>query len=62
MIEDDIKAIKRAVIGDDEYKTEGLIPRLEKIESWRRKQDLRVAAIGGGAAVVVLLLKLVLQH
>ena len=61
-ISGDVAAIRRAVIGEEEFGHTGLVARVDRMQQWQVKQDLRAAAIGGGSAVVVLLAKIWLGH
>ena len=61
-VEEDVKEIKNAVIGDEKIGLTGLVPRMAKLERWSRQLDLRIAAVGGGAAVIVFIVERILSR
>jgi hypothetical protein len=51
-LKDDVRAIKRAVIGDDEYQQAGLVHRVTSLEKWRENLALRIAFLMGAAGIL----------
>lgn len=53
----DVSDIKLAVVGDERLEIDGLAKQVRGIQRWRKRLDLRVAGISGGAAVLLFLIK-----
>lgn len=49
----DLHAIKQAVQGDEQIGLKGLVHRVDQAEEKLRRLDMRMMAVGGGAAVVI---------
>ena len=56
-IQEDVKEIKNAVIGDEKIGLTGLVPRMAKLEKWARRLDVRIATVSGGVCVTVWLVQ-----
>jgi hypothetical protein len=58
---DDVRDIKLAVIGDEKIGQDGLVKQVRSIQAWRKKLDLRIAAMTGGALTLFYLGKFLLE-
>ena len=56
-LKDDVATIKRALLGDDNWREKGLLDRVESIEKWRSNVNLKVAFYSGAATTLVMILK-----
>lgn len=61
-LEKDVGTIKDAVIGNEDIGLTGLVNRIANIEKRMRAMDMRIAAVGGGAAVVMYVIEKVLNR
>lgn len=53
--------IHLAVCGNTELGVNGLVADVRDIKDWRRKMDLRVAKIAGGAVLLLFVVKFALE-
>lgn len=56
-VEEDVKEIKNAVIGDEKIGLTGLVPRMAKLEKWARRLDVRIATVSGGVCAALWLVQ-----
>ena len=53
----DVAEIKTAIVGNSKLGIEGISKRVESLEKWRTKLNLRIAFWSGAGAFAVLLVK-----
>jgi hypothetical protein len=51
-LKQDVADIKRALLGSEAYREEGLMQRVSGLEKWRDNLSVKIAGVVGGAAVV----------
>lgn len=58
---EDMKQVRVAVCGDESYGIHGLVREVDDLRVWRKRLDLRVAAIAGAVSTALALAKWFLQ-
>jgi hypothetical protein len=49
----DVHEVKSAIVGNEKFGQIGLVARMDRIENWRVRIDLRIAMVAGATTAVI---------